>query len=336
MIAISCNGKGFKDRWIQYCIDKKIPYKVIDCTQSDVISQLTDCSALMWHWHHADPKAILFARQLTYSLEAVGKKVFPDSSTAWHFDDKVGQKYLLESIGAPLVDSTVFYNKDDALDWANRCAYPIVFKLRGGAGARNVKLIRSRRECRAIIRQAFGRGFPAFDRIANFKDVWEKFKGRRVGMIHLLKACGRLFIVPTHMRNLPRDRGYIYFQEFIPGNDSDIRVVVIDRRAFAIRRFCRDGDFRASGSGRLQYLGDGDLDHEVLRISFETTKKLNAQCLAYDFVFDANKSARIVEISYGFSMEAYDNCLGYWDESGGWHPGDFNPQGFMVESILSK
>ena len=55
--------------------------------------------------------------------------------------------------------------------------------------------------------------------------------------------------------------------------------------------------------------------------------------MSYDFVFDANCNPLIVEISYGFSMRGYMPCPGYWDNQLDWHEGDFNPYGWMVESV---
>ena len=55
-----------------------------------------------------------------FSVEASGKKVFPDFNTVWHFDDKVGQKYLLEALDLPLVPTWVFYDKTEALQWADK------------------------------------------------------------------------------------------------------------------------------------------------------------------------------------------------------------------------
>ena len=101
----------FSEHWIDYCKAEQIPYKLVNCYANDIIEQLADCDALMWHFHHASPKDFLFAKQLLYSLQASGKKVFPDYNTIWHFDDKVGQKYLLEAIDAPLAPSYVFYRK---------------------------------------------------------------------------------------------------------------------------------------------------------------------------------------------------------------------------------
>src|SRR5678815_2299667 len=100
-LAIHHESPGFSIRWVKYCEENSIPYKIVSCYDSDIVEQLKDCDGLMWHWNQENYKGILFARQLTLSLEKIGKKVFPNVNTAWHHDDKVGQKYLLESIGAP-------------------------------------------------------------------------------------------------------------------------------------------------------------------------------------------------------------------------------------------
>ena len=100
-IGIHHTKGSFSDRWIDYCEEKNIPYKLVNCYANDIINQMEDCNALMWHFHNAGPKDFLFAKQLLYSLQSSGKVVFPDYNTMWHFDDKVGQKYLLEAIHAP-------------------------------------------------------------------------------------------------------------------------------------------------------------------------------------------------------------------------------------------
>ena len=163
--------KGFfSDRWIAYCEANGISYKLVDCYASDIIQQLSDCDALMWHFNHKSPKASKFAKQLLFSVQASGKKVFPDYNTAWHFDDKVGQKYLLEAIGAPLAPAYVFYSKKEALEWAGKTSYPKVFKLRNGAGSDNVRLVKSEKEASRLINRAFGRGFKQYEAWSNLKE----------------------------------------------------------------------------------------------------------------------------------------------------------------------
>jgi glutathione synthase/RimK-type ligase-like ATP-grasp enzyme len=97
----------------------------------------------MWHWSHSDYRAQNFARQLIMSIERMGIRSFPNYNNCWHFDDKIGQKYLLEAIGASIVPSYVFYDKDEAIEWVNSTLFPKVFKLRGGASSLNVRLVKN-------------------------------------------------------------------------------------------------------------------------------------------------------------------------------------------------
>src|SRR6056297_501216 len=153
-IAIHHSPSGFSSHWIDYCKKNNIPYKIVNCYKNSIISDLKDCDALMWHFHQTNHKDILFAKELIYSLQSAGKKVFPDFHTAWHFDDKVGQKYLLEAIDAPLVPSYVFYDKEKALDWIEKTDFPKVFKLRRGAGSAHVKLAETPNEAKKLVRKA--------------------------------------------------------------------------------------------------------------------------------------------------------------------------------------
>jgi D-alanine-D-alanine ligase-like ATP-grasp enzyme len=53
--------------------------------------------------------------------------------------------------------------------------------------------------------------------------------------------------------------------------------------------------------------------------AFQTTAKIKALCVAYDFVFDEQNNPLIVEINYGFAHQAYFPCPGYWDDEMNWH-----------------
>lgn len=331
-IAIHDTKGFFSDRWIRYCQDHNIDYKIVDCYQSDIIQQLFDCDVLMWHFNHKSPKASKFAKQLLFSVQASGKKVFPDFNTMWHFDDKVGQKYLLESLDAPLAPSYVFYSEKDAINWTFHTSFPKVFKLRNGAGSDNVKLIRSQEQAITLIKKAFRRGFRQYDGWSNLQERFRKYRLGKTSAWNVMKGILRLFRKTEYARVTGKEIGYVYFQDFIPGNDHDIRVIVIGDKAFAIKRMVRKDDFRASGSGFILYEKE-HFDEETIRLSFDISDKLGSQCMAYDFVF-LDKKPMIVEISYGFAMEGYDDCSGYWDKQLKWHEGKFNPYGWMVEDVI--
>jgi len=333
-IAIHKSG-GFAERWISYCQEKSIPYKIVNCYDNDIIEQLADCDALMWHFYHAGVKDFLFAKQLLYAIQISGKKVFPDFNTVWHFDDKVGQKYLLEAIHAPLAPSYVFYSKDEAMRWAKTTTYPKVLKMRCGASSANVRLVKTKQEAARLITKSFGKGFAQYNRLGNLKERWRKKLLGKATMTDVLKGFVRFFYTTDFAKMAGYEKGYVYFQAFIPDNTYDIRIVVIGNYAFGIKRMVRKNDFRASGSGNIIYK-KSEISEECVKIAFEINQKLNTQCIALDFVFAGLHQALVIEISYGFVPQGYDACEGYWDKNLNWYEGEFNPYGWMVENLLEK
>lgn len=334
-LAIHHRKGSYSDRWIDYCDSNHIEYKIVNAFDTDIMAQLIGYDAIMWHHHHGKYEDVVAAKPILFALEQAGVIVFPDFNTGWHFDDKVGQKYLLEAVGAPLVPSYVFYEKKEALEWSYTTIYPKVFKLKGGAGSANVKIVRSKRECVRLINRAFGKGFKQFDATGYFLDVLKKYKTGTKSFGQVVRAFGRIFISTDFSKRAANERGYAYFQDFIPGNEYDIRIIVIDKKAFGLKRMVRKGDFRASGSGEIVYK-TSEIDIKCVKLAFSISQRIGSSCMAYDFIFDTDNSPLIVEISYGFAVKAYDKCEGYWTEDMQFQKGSFNPQSWMVESILEK
>jgi len=334
-VAIHHRPGSFSDRWIEYCREKLIPYSIINCFDSDIISKLKVFDVLLWHWHQGDTKAILFARQFILSVENMGIKVFPNINTCWHFDDKVGQKYMLESIGAPLVPSHVFYDKKEAIDWIEEADFPTVFKLRGGASSENVRLVKGSSEAKKICKIAFGRGFKT--NAGYFSDFFTKMK-----MAHKKDDyLGKIKRLPSSLWNIylsrkmrSRDKGYVYFQDFIANNKYDTRVTVIGNRAFAFRRMVRKNDFRASGSGQIDYEAS-KINIKCVAIAFEVAEKLHSQSMAFDFVEGKDSTPLIVEVSYCYVAAAVNACGGHWDNDLNWHEGAMWPQDAIISDIIN-
>ncbi|MBS1921530.1 MAG: hypothetical protein JST17_14870 [Bacteroidetes bacterium] len=336
-IAIHKNPGGFSDRWISYCEEKGIPYKIVNCYDSDILSQLVDCDGLMWHWIHEDYRAALFARQLMLSLSKTKIKTYPDVNTCWHYDDKIGQKYLLESIQAPLAGTFIFYTKDDAFKWIDGTVFPKVFKLSKGAGSINVILVKTPRKARKLVTKAFSSGFSIYNEWARFKDrLWVLRREKKISALKgVVKGLGRFLIHNEYAKYFSRQKGYAYFQDFIPDNNFDTRLIVIGDRCFGVRRYNRKNDFRASGSGVPAY--DKELfNTQSIKVAFDVAKKLKAQSLALDFVMEG-EVPKIVEISYTFIMGPfYDKCQGFWDRQLNWHDKNVNPQNFIIEDFIQE
>lgn len=335
MIAVHLAPSGYSKDWIAYCKQQGIAHKVVNCYAPDILVQLEGCTGLMWHHHHTDAKDVVFARQLLQALEHAGIAVFPDWRTGWHFDDKIGQYYLLHLLKAPVIPTVVFYRKADALDWCERTTYPKVFKLRGGAGSLNVRKVKTATDARKLILTSFGKGFSNYNR---WEDLKENFRRKRMGRgswLAIAKSIRRLFVSTAFAKVRGRERGYVLFQDFVPDNTFDTRVVTVGHRAFGIRRLVRKGDFRASGSGFIEYEPE-KISPECVRLAFETSEKLGAQVVAYDFVHNMSNNPLIVEINYGYAHASYAKCPGYWDKELNWHSGYFNSTHWMVEDFIKN
>lgn len=330
-IAIHDRENSFSEDWIKYCKGNDIPFKLVDCYSNDIYEQMSDCDALMWHWSHTDHAADLFARQLTYSLEQMGKKVFPDTNTCRFFDNKIGQKYLFEALGVPHVPTYIFYDRQKAVDWVEKAEFPKVFKLSRGAGSANVRLVRSRREAKKLINIAFGKGFKPV--ASYFSDISRRMKKKKTieNIFKALLRAPKTILTKLKMNaQMNREKGYIYFQDFIPNNTFDIRIVTIGTKAVALKRLCHENDFRASGSGRLVY-DKNQIDEKCIKIAFDVSRTSKFQTMAYDFVF-IDENPLLIEISYGVTHRAYDECEGFWTPDIVWH----NKKILICDEILKK
>lgn len=334
MIGIHERPGSFSDRWIMFCTEKGIPFRCVNCLATDVVRQCEELDGLLWHWAQDEPASLLVARQILASLERKGLVVFPNVNTCWHYDDKVAQKYLLEAIGAPLIPTWVYTNEVDALRWIEGATWPKVFKLRCGAGSKNVRLVRSRSQAAALCRQAFGQGFPAA--AGYLTDMQTRLRKTRTAhefWERLARAPRTLQNVLALQRRKPRQQGYLYFQEFLPGNAFDTRITIIGDRAFGFMRLNRPNDFRASGSGSIVYEHE-KIDKRCIEIAFRVADRIGTQSLAFDFLFNAQHEPMIGEISYCYMPSAVHACEGQWDHQGVWHPGHVWPEEAILEDML--
>ena len=147
-LAIHPRSGGFSDRWLDYCKEIGIAYGIVDGFGSDILSQLRGFDAFLWHFDHVESDDLLAAPMVLEAAESLGHVVFPDRPTRWHFDNKLAQKYLLESLNAPLARAEIFYTESSALDYLKTARLPLVAKLKAGSGSANVQLLRTEAQAR--------------------------------------------------------------------------------------------------------------------------------------------------------------------------------------------
>ena len=332
---------GFALRWEAAARARGAEVRWLDLLGADPLAQVAGCDGVMWHWFHYPHEQRMAALPLLRVIEErLGIPVFPDLATCWHFDDKIAQAYLLEAMGVAIPKTWIFWREADALAWCEAAAYPVVAKLSGGAGSRNVRLVRDAAEARDHVERSFSGAGIVGRRVlpeGGWRRGWSLLKrmARRSAHVFPYVFLDRFPPLPDPAFWMPQ-KNYALFQEFLPGNEFDTRVTVIGDRAFAFRRRNRPGDFRASGSGRIEH-DPGAIDPRCVRMAFDVAQKLGSQSMAFDFLFRGEGREPVVgEISYGYADWAVERCPGHWDSRLQWREGHLWPEEAHVEDFLAR
>ena len=305
-----------------------IDYIELHIDEPDFWEKVKKVDLFLFRWAHVEDHHQLVSTILPIIENHHRIKCFPNLDTCWHYDDKIKQCYLLKSLGYPIVDSWIFWEKEHALEWAQDANYPAVFKLKKGAGSSNVILIKNKKEAIKIINKMFDEGIISSDRIPHTG----KIKDESIENFLRYKADKYIFNkirghTPTTWQT---EKNYVLFQKYLPNNSFDTRIRVIGNRASAVRRFVRKNDFRASGSGNWD-LDYSKIDLKFVELALKISRELKFQSMGYDFLYDENGEPFICEISYNFPDYIE---LGYWDEKLNWHNLKFVPPFFHLVDAL--
>jgi glutathione synthase/RimK-type ligase-like ATP-grasp enzyme len=308
-----------------------IPYLELSLDDPDFWEKLRDIDLFIFRWAQPDDHHQIAETLLPIIENSYGIKCFPDQNTCWHYDDKIKEYYLLTSKGYPFIKSWIFWEKENALKFAAETKYPIIFKLKNGAGSTNVFLIKDENSAVKAINKMFGKGIPANSNPlkgkVKYKD-FEKLLRAKIDKYFLNRIRG----IESQMWQLSKN--YILFQKYLPNNDFDTRITTIGNLAFGFRRFTRENDFRASGSGKIDY-DIKKIDLQLVELALKISKELNFQTMAYDFLYNENEEPEICEISYTYADKVIFDCPGYWDENLNWNEGHFWPEFLHLKDLLN-
>lgn len=331
-IAIHNRQGGYAKRWIEYCEENKLNYKVVDCYSNSIVSDLEDVQVLLWHNHRFEIKNAKIAEAILSIAEHNGITVFPDKMTRVSFDEKIIQKYLLESVNAPFPKTFVAFNKEDSETWLSQQKDQVVFKLSKGAGSKNVRLVNSS-EAQKLSNLMFTKGVNSFKAPLNLN---LKLPLKKIAYNFYRYFTFRIPLAKKKNKLVGKEFHYTYFQEFLPKNDHDIRIVVIGKKAIALKRMVAKNSFKASGSGIILY-DQKLIPIECVEKAFKVQNDLGFQCMAYDFVLHPQYGYQIVEICFGVDSRAYDKCPGYWTQDLQWHAKDIIiVEDLIIESLLQN
>jgi glutathione synthase/RimK-type ligase-like ATP-grasp enzyme len=329
------HSTGWEKQWISYCEQNNLDFEIIDCYDLNILDRVKQFDILLWHFQNYVLQDMQFARNILLSIEKCGVKTFPNNNTAWHYDDKVAQMFLLKSINAPIPKNWFFVDKETAQKWlTNKAELPVVAKLTRGSGSHNVKLIFSVNNGLSYVKKMFGRGVSASPKLL-FK-VTSNFKSAKnwSTIIKRIKRIPDFIQSYTKGGRLPREKDYCSFQEFIPNNGFDLKVYVIGDKVSFISRNVRKNDFRASGGGAIVY-DKKRINNEILKSAFKTYDCLGFQCMGFDYVIDKKTNeGKIIEMCFGFNHEALLEMKGYWDRNLIWHNKPLNAPQEVLKNLM--
>jgi|SRR5690554_101817 len=336
--TIKAHSTSWSFPWINYCEQNNIDFEIVNPYKIEVIKYLMNFDIILWHFSNYSHTDMLMARNILFTLKNSGKKVFPSIKDAWHFDDKLAETYLLESINAPIPKSYYYYTikeVENAVEEKN-LVFPIIAKLRNGSGSHNVKLLTDSKELMSYAKKMFTSGLDSAPNV--FYKASSNIKSSK-NIKTFIKRAKRIpeFIRSfTNAKKFNRERGYVFLQEFIPNDGFDLKIVVVGDKLSFIGRNILKGEFRASGGGSLFY-DKAMVPKNVIDSAFKTSDKLGFKCMGYDYVVDkASSNGKIIEISYGFSHQALIDAGGYFDREGNWVEESLNAPEEILKNLITE
>jgi len=331
-------GPGHPDAsspvWARCLAEAGHRVKRVDVFRPDIIDQLKGCDGLMWRRLHNPRHHAVARRLLPVAEDQLGLCVYPDRKTAWHYDDKIAQDYLLKAADIPVPETHVFYDRAEAENFCRFADYPLVLKLAAGAGSSNVRLLRHADDAMQWIEQHFGAGVRSLRGLPTFTSA---------GMIQRMRDAARYWLTgewPNPGSAFELHKNYLLVQRFLPDNEFDTRVTVVGGRAFAYRRFNRPNDFRASGSGNFDP-DPSPIDPEAVHLALDVAERLGVQSVAVDCLRDDRNGGRFVvgEISYTYVSWMVHACPGHWSRHGSglvWHEGQMYPEEAQAADFIQR
>jgi hypothetical protein len=326
--------QSFSDDWIESLRASGHEPVLVNAAKPEFFGMVRECDGFMWWFGHLPYPRRLATRVVQALQHGTGMPIFPSWETIWHFDDKIGQYFLLQAAAMPTPTTWTCWSQSDALSFCREARYPLVLKLAGGITSENVRLLEDADEAEYWVRRLFASGTVTLTR--------PKLHGLRDARVRIKDSLRLLLkgVPPSPSRRSDIHKDYLLVQEFLPGNEFDTRITVIGKRAFAFRRFNRPHDFRASGSGRIDW-DPTAIDIAFVRLAFRAGQYLKAQSVAVDGMYDATGKHVLVEISYYYEGWAVHDCPGHWELSGSpesgeltWVEGSVRPQDAILEDFL--
>ena len=305
-------------------------YSIVNLDRTDWQAVIAPYDIIIWNPHYMGIRLSSHFKQKIYFMQYVlHKVVYPGYNNVWHFESKVAESFLFENFRIKTPKTFVTFDYVEACHELESVDFPIVLKKSEGASSENVKLIRDKKGMDKVLDNAF------------CDNLWSKARKDNSKISILFKNFTKRwfwFWIMKRYKLMNAGDGVIYWQEFIPNNTADLRITVIgDCMAYGFWRNNRPNDFRASGSGRIDY--ERAVPAEIVKYCLGVNQKLCFDSMCYDIIFTKD-SFVITEMSYNYVDKALYNAPGYYEKNSTgeliFRDGHFWPEELWVKWILLK
>ena len=208
-------------------------------------------------------------------------------------EDKGFQELLKSKVELDSLNSFYHYDLD-----AYAGDFPVVFKTVDGAGSSGVHLAKSKSDLGSVKIKLFSISF--FRKIVL---AYRKFRLSRSEFDYYLY----------------RHKGFRPYvcQPFIDGLDSDYKILVFGSKYFGLKRYTKNGDFRASGSGKFDSLEE--IPTEILDFSEKVFFCIDVPFLSLDLALKDNDCYLIEYQALNFGPLTLNNSDFFYSRvDGGW------------------
>ncbi|MFA5647190.1 MAG: hypothetical protein WC951_02670 [Bacteroidales bacterium] len=311
-------------KWELTCLKAKIDFNVIDLTSADWYKQICKTESdifLLKPPGETFKFKHLYDERLYVICEVMNKFTFPTYKEVLIYENKIMLSAFLKGAQIPMPETWVFYNKTNAIEFAQSANLPIVGKTGIGASGTGVKIIRTRKELQNYIKTAFSKGIKRRlgpnRNTGNLKSWSKKAFASPKFLFNKIKKYWEIY----------RDaqKGFVLFQEYTP-HEFEWRVVKIGESWFGHQKV-KDGE-KASGTKGINYIAP-PLD--LLNFCRNICEEHEFTSMALDIFEHPSKGYVVNELQTIFGhvqdhILEVDSEMGRYVYNNGWHfeKGDFN------------
>ena len=301
---------------VKSCQSLGVDYEIVDIFSANWIENVKNCDAdgffcpslcLSQELKTIQDERYYFVSQVMH------RPIYPDFTGLYIHESKRNMAAWLEINGYPHAKTRVFTDRKEAIEYLDKCQYPIVTKANVGAGASKVVILKSKAEAKRMAKKCL-----TASRFSFLKPGWA------------YKMRFRRWYMPPMWDVRNRQKDYFIVQDFVENVKHEWRILKIGNSYFGHQKLL-SGQF-ASGSGLVGWVAP---PRELLDMVRVLCEKGGFPCMDVDIFETKDGQYSINELQaffgsyldYQMSIEGHHGRYVWNGNDYVFEEGDFNVHG---------